>query len=101
MTKDKAIEVINFVISKRTDPQIQTVLFDIREYVEDMEVFDYQELMAYIHTKESGKLGGIFMYINKALAFLKQELKSENKRQKKLLKDREKKLERIVGDDNR
>jgi hypothetical protein len=38
--------------------------------------------MKFIQEQMSGKLGGIYMYINKALEFLKNELKSEFKKSK-------------------
>lgn len=39
-------------------------------------------MMQFINTKRPTKLGGQYGYINKAIEFLKNELKSEYKKQK-------------------
>ena len=76
MSKELALEKIRLVKSKRNEDYIQSVMIEIEDFVNLQESFSYQELMNFIQTKYSNKLGGIYMYINKALDFLKNELKS-------------------------
>lgn len=64
----------------RTADYIQEVLIRVEDYINSQETFSYQDTMKLIQEQKSGKLGGIYMYINRALEFLKNELKSENKK---------------------
>lgn len=82
MEKEKVLEKVLLVKSKRTEGYIQEVLIKIENYINLQETFSYQNTMKFIQEQMSGKLGGNFMYINKALMFLKNELKSEYKKSK-------------------
>ena len=96
MNKHKTLEKINLVKSKRPDTHIQHVLNDIEEYVINQSVYDYNDIMQFIQSKMSGKLGGNSIYINKSLEFLKNEIRSEYKKHKNIMKERKKKLKRIL-----
>ena len=82
MEKEKALEKVSFVKSRRTEDYIQEVLIRVEYYINSQETFSYQDTMKFIQEQMSGKLGGIYMYINKALEFLKNELKAEYKKSK-------------------
>ena len=82
MEKEKALEKVSLVKSRRTEDYIQEVLIRIEDYINTQETFSYQDTMKFIQEQMSGKMGGIYMYINKALEFLKNELKAEYKNSK-------------------
>ena len=82
MEKEKALEKVSLVKSRRTEDYIQEVLITVEDYINSQETFSYQDTMKFIQEQMSGKLGGIYMYINKALEFLKNELKAEYKNSK-------------------
>lgn len=82
MEKEKALEKVYLVKSRRTEDYIQEVLIRVEDYIKSQEIFSYQDTMMFIQEQMSGKLGGIYMYINKALEFLKNELKAEYKNSK-------------------
>ena len=82
MEKEKALEKVSLVKSRRTEDYIQEVLIRIEDYINSQEPFSYQDTMKFIQEQMSGKMGGIYMYINKALEFLKNELKAEYKNSK-------------------
>lgn len=82
MKKEKALEKVSLVKSKRTENYIQDVLVKVENYIKSQETFSYQDTMKFIQEQMSGKLGGIYIYINKSLDFLKNELKSEYKNSK-------------------
>ena len=82
MEKEIALEKVSLVKSRRTEDYIQEVLVRVEDYIKSQETFSYQDTMKFIQEQMSGKLGGIYMYINKALEFLKNELKSEFKKPK-------------------
>ena len=82
MEKEKALEKVSHVKSRRTEDYIQEVLIRVEDYINSQETFSYQDTMKFIHEQMSGKMGGIYMYINKALEFLKNELKVEYKKSK-------------------
>ena len=82
MEKEKALEKVSFVKSRRTEDYIQEVLIRVEDYINSQEPFSYQDTMKFIQEQMSGKMGGIYMYINKALEFLKNELKAEYKNSK-------------------
>ena len=82
MEKEKALEKVSFVKSRRTEDYIQEVLIRVEDYINSQEIFSYQDTMKFIQEQMSGKMGGIYMYINKALEFLKNELKAEYKNSK-------------------
>jgi hypothetical protein len=82
MEKEIALEKVSLVKSRRTEDYIQEVLVRVEDYIKSQETFSYQDTMKFIQEQMSGKLGGIYMYINKALEFLKNELKSEFKKSK-------------------
>jgi hypothetical protein len=82
MNKEKALEKVSFVKSKRTEDYIQEVLTRVEDYINSQETFSYQETMKFIQEQMSSKLGGIYIYINKALDFLNNELKAEYKNSK-------------------
>lgn len=82
MEKEKALEKVSLVKSRRTEDYIQEVLIRVEDYINSQETFSYQDTMNFIQRQMSGKLGGIYMYINKALEFLKNELKAEYKNSK-------------------
>ena len=82
MEKEKALEKVSLVKSRRTEDYIQEVLIKVEDYINSQETFSYQDTMKFIQEQMSGKLGGIYMYINKVLEFLKNELKTEYKNSK-------------------
>ena len=82
MEKEIALEKVSLVKSRRTEDYIQEVLVRVEDYIKSQETFSYQDTMKFIQEQMSGKLGGIYIYINKALEFLKNELKSEYKKSK-------------------
>ena len=84
MDKNKALEKIDLVLLKKGgEEHIKNVLEAVKQFVESQTGFDYYLTMQYIESQMSGKLGGVYMYANKALVFLKNELKSEKKKEKK------------------
>ena len=83
MEKEKALEKVSLVKSRRTEDYIQEVLIRVEDYINSQETFSYQDTMKFIQEQMSGKMGGIYMYINKALEFLKNELKAEYKNSKR------------------
>ena len=82
MEKEIALEKVSLVKSRRTEDYIQEVLIKVEDYINSKETFSYQDIMKFIQEQMSCKMGGIYMYINKALEFLKNELKSEYKKSK-------------------
>ena len=82
MEKEKELEKVSLVKSRRTEDYIQEVLIRVEDYINSQETFSYQDTMKFIQEQMSCKLGGIYMYINKALEFLKNELKAEYKNSK-------------------
>ena len=82
MEKEKALEKVSLVKSRRTEDYIQEVLIRVEDYINSQKTFSYQDTMKFIQEQMSGKMGGIYMYINKALEFLKNELKAEYKNSK-------------------
>jgi hypothetical protein len=82
MKKETALEKVLLVKSRRTEDYIQEVLVRVENYIKSQETFSYQDTMKFIQEQMSCKMGGIYMYINKALEFLKNELKSEYKKSK-------------------
>ena len=80
MKKQKALEIINLVKSRRKDDFVQEILVTIEDFINHQVNFSYQDLMMFIEKQMSGKLGGKFIHINKALVFLKNELKTEYKK---------------------
>lgn len=82
MEKEKVLEKVSLVKSRRTEDYIQEVLIRVEDYINSQETFSYQDTMKFIQEQMSCKMGGIYMYINKALEFLKNELKVEYKNSK-------------------
>ena len=88
MDKDKALEKIDFVLLKRNgEEHVKNILESVKHFVESQTGFDYYLTMQYIESQMSGKLGGVYIYTNRALEFLKNELKAENKKAKTKKKD--------------
>lgn len=83
------IEIIDNIKSRRIGENlVQDILNDVKEFVinnysSPSDDIDYQAVMAFIESKLSGKLGGSAIYTNKALTFLKNELKDFRKKEKK------------------
>lgn len=82
MEKEKALKKVFLVKSRRTEDYIQEVLIRVEDYINSQENFSYQNTINFIQEQMSSKMGGIYMYINKALEFLKNELKAEYKNSK-------------------
>ena len=80
MEKEKALEKVSLVKSIITEDYIQEVLTKVEDYINSQETYSHQDTMEFIQKQMSGKLGGIYIHINKALEFLKNELKSEYKK---------------------
>ena len=82
------IEIIDNIKSRRIGQNlVQDILNDVKEFVinnysSPSDDIDYQVIMAFIESKLSGKLGGSATYTNKALTFLKNELKDFRKNEK-------------------
>jgi hypothetical protein len=83
MDNNFVIEKIKMVGNKYSDPYILGYLLEINNYV-ILNDFDYYEIMKVIESGKSSKLGGIGAYLNTAIEYLKNELKNEYKREKKL-----------------
>lgn len=60
MDKNKALEKLELVKSKRTADYIQEVLIKIEDYINNQETFSYQETMKFIQEQMSGKMGSFF-----------------------------------------
>lgn len=59
ITKEKVLEKISFVSSKRIEYiSIQKALSVIEDYVRSQEVFSYAEIKGFIKQQQDGKLGG-------------------------------------------
>lgn len=82
MEKEKALEKVSLVKSRRAEDYIQEVLIRVEDYINSQETFSYQDIMKFIQEQMSCKMGGRYIYINKALEFLKNELKTEHKNSK-------------------
>ena len=83
MEKKIALEKIDLVLMKRgAETHIKNVLESVKKYVEAESGF-YDLTMQYIQSQMSSKMGGVYMYGNKALEFLKNELKAEKKKESK------------------
>lgn len=82
MEKEKVLEKVSFVKSRRTEDYIQEVLIRVEDYINSQETFSYQDTMKFIQEQMSCNLGGRYTYINTALEFLKNELKAEYKNSK-------------------
>lgn len=80
MEKEKALEKVSIVKSKRTEDYIQEVLTRVEDYINTQDTFSYQDTMKFIQEQMSGKMAGIYMHTNKSLEFLKNELKAEYKK---------------------
>lgn len=100
MEKQKALEIVQLVKSRRKEIFIQDVLIRIEDFINSQVIFSYHSLMMFVEKQMSGKLGGNFMYINKALDFLKNELKAEYKKSKNKYKIKTIKLETSKGIQN-
>ena len=60
MDKNKALEKLELVKSKRTADYIQEVLIKIEDYINNQETFSYQETMKFIQEQMSCKMGSFF-----------------------------------------
>ena len=87
MEKDTVLAKIDLVLLKRgSEERVKEVLVVVKHYVESQTGFNYDLTMQFIQTLFSSKLGGAAIYINKALSFLKEELKAEKKKEKEVNK---------------
>lgn len=83
------IEIIDHIKSRRIGEKFtQDILNEVKEFVinsypSPSDDIDYQAVMAFIESKCSGKLGGSAIYTNKALTFLKNEMKDFRRKEKK------------------
>ena len=83
------IYIIDDIKSRRIGEKFtQDILNEVKEFVISRysslsEDIDYQELMVFIESKWSGKLGGSAIYTNRAISFLKNEIKDLRKKEKK------------------
>lgn len=84
MNKEKVIEKIDLALEKSSSYRdvVTKVLDSVRCYVETQVGFEYYPTMQYIEMQMSSKLGGSAIGVNRALNFLKEELKSESRREK-------------------
>lgn len=80
MEKDKALEIISLVKSRRSLEWEEEMLNIVESHILAQEPFSYQDTMTFIQSKMSSKLGGKYIYTNRVLEFLKNELKKENKK---------------------
>lgn len=78
MTREEVLKVVQNVRSRREE---QSEMFDkVIDYTNNSESFSYDGVFRLLHSLISPKLGGMAMYTNKAIEFLKLELKAERKR---------------------
>jgi len=80
LTKERAIEAIDFVIERRPQVYIRVVMNEIKEYAQSMECFNIQEFKSFISSKQPTKLGGVEnIEISSSLGFLKQLINIKKK----------------------
>ena len=82
----KILEIINIVKSRRQEDYIVDKLSEVELYVMLQTEYNHQNIMEFIDSLKSGKLGGRAIYINNALDFLQSEIRLESKRLNKLPK---------------
>lgn len=75
MIKEKVIECIEFVKSKRPQPYIQDELNIVKGFVEKQEELDLQKLWEFIYDRQPTKMGGQYIHIGKALDFVKHTIR--------------------------
>lgn len=56
MEKEKALEKVSLVKSRRTEDYIQEVLIRVEDYINSQETFSYQDTMKFIQEQMSGKM---------------------------------------------
>lgn len=85
MNKEIALERVAFVKARAfEDSRVQEVLSKVEDYINKQETFSHQHIIEFIEEQRSSKLGGIYIYIDKGLDALKNELKSEYKKSNSL-----------------
>lgn len=82
MVKEKALEKVSLVKSRRTEDYIQEVLIRVENYINSQETFSFQDTMKFIQ-EEKFRRGGFYeMDINKQMQLLENELNLEYKNSK-------------------
>lgn len=76
--KEQFIECVNFVIQSKNNDYVIDKLNSIISYINSNE-YNYDKTMHYIQLLYSEKLGGVYMFLNRALDFLKNEVRHQNK----------------------
>lgn len=79
MTKELAIQQIEFIKSNRQDENIHGALNEIKTFVENQDEYDRVKTNHYIDTLMPTKMGGVYIEIGKSLRWLKQSLKIQHK----------------------
>ena len=89
MEKLKALNIVREELKRYSETEHEGLPYNhlkkIENYLESSLDFDYHEMMRLIESLYSGKLGGNFVYGNKALTALKEKLKLERKNDKTYL----------------
>lgn len=86
LSKIKILEIIKKIKSNLLDLDFVIIfLEEVELYVSLQEIYNYSDIMCFIETFVSGKLGGKYAYINKTIKHLKSEFRHENKLIKKSL----------------
>jgi len=86
MTKETIIECIDFVIDRRPQVYVVSVMNDIKDFVSYMPEFDLQKIRSYISLQQPTKLGGIEnIEVSSSLRFLKDLINVKKKKEKQLL----------------
>ena len=86
MKKETALEIINYIKTRRTDEVSLATLSKVEEFVKSQPEFSYNDTMQFVQSCMSDKLGGAAIYINNALNFFKSEMRTINKRDKNIAK---------------
>ena len=74
INKEEVLKVINNISEKRDWDKIPELMKTVSDYVVNTNPLRYHELIEFINSTTSGKLGGIYIAQSKAMTWLKEEL---------------------------
>ena len=74
INKEEVLKVINNISEKRDWDKIPELMKTVSDYVVNTNPLRYHELIEFINSNTSGKLGGIYIAQSKAMTWLKEEL---------------------------
>ncbi len=79
MDKITAINIINTIKENQTFNTVIEVLEDVIVFITLQPEYNHQKTMEFLEASKSNKLGGVSIYLNKALEFARLQLKQANK----------------------